>query len=596
MDPTASDLKKKDPDSFSLDPDNLDTLDILDLGKRPLQIDVQGLPMPPVLSPINASPKLRKIDSFSHFSQEDIKPAPSFNDLSNLPFNVRMTLNLCESFNKEMKIVKKVNSFVSTLEENLKLTEQLMKRQEKRIDEFFQEAYDLFSKNFLKMAEGYKQNLKSRLQQEFTDYRYTHDIIKSNLDYILMHDSFSKVLQQELFSMSNLLNQTSQATSNNLLGGLDPEPKPDINQLYSQFLNNSLDLKFGLTPLVKKFKLIEYTLQPNHDKGILSQSVSPNISEIKKEPLKDFANIYAELEAFVAKLSMNFSHEITSIAHPHAPFIYTIERIAKANMKVLPFDASGKSNSPPEVEENTALRKRLSQIDTDDSQRLVDDISIEKEVDKEKEREKDKEKDKEPKSPQLSNRSASEIGKVPPTLTPVKNVTYKVPSKENLFTANISWFPAGDMGEVSYQTQLISVHYHLSVGDLISVNGAPYRILNKEWIFPEDIVQMVNIFTGETIEVKYNSRYSGMEDQIITKKYQVIKISDKKGYYMLMDMAWDKSDTLKRIPTVVETKNVLDKKLEDDIKEAFYSDKKAIVHVLKVKDEDIIVSYRKDWL
>jgi len=496
MDPSTSDIKKKDPDSFSLDPGDPDILeagDILELGRRPLQFEFQGFSMPPLLSPINgASPKLRKLDSFS---QEEVKPTPSLEDLSSFPLNMRMTLSLCQSFNKETKTVKKINNFMKTMEENLELTESLVNSQEKRIDEFFQEVYDLFIKNFLKMAEGYKNNLKAKLQQELMDYRYTHELIKSNFEHILMNDSFSKLLQQELFSLSNLINQTSQA--------LNPteEPKPDITELYTQFLNDSTDLRFGITPLVKKFKLMEYTLQLNQDKSILSQSFSQNISEVKKEPLKDFVNITAELETFVSKLSTNFSHELTNISHPHAPFIFTMEKIAKGATKILPFDSTGKVNVPAESEESTALRKRISQIETDDSQqRLIIDDSVEK--DKEKDKEKEKEKDKEPKSPQLSNRSASDSGKAPVTLTPVKNVTYKMPVNYNTFTANTSWFQ--DMPEVSYQTQLISVHYSLSVGDLVSINGAPYRILHKEWIFPEDIVEMMNIFTGERLEIKYN--------------------------------------------------------------------------------------------
>ena len=585
MDSSNSEVKKKDPDSFSLDPDIPDVLDSQDIYFRPEQNDAQNVYMSPTLHPVINSPRIRKNDSFS---QEDGKVKHIADEFSTFPLNTRMTLNLCGTFNKELKSSKKINNFLSTMEENLKLTEQLVKRQEKRIDEFFQEIYDLFQKNFFKMSEVYKQSQKSRLQQEFTEYRYTHDVIKSNLEHILTHDPFSKLLQQELFSLSSSLNQALQTTATtNILGAFDTETKPDINQLYTSFLDSSPDLKYGLTPLTKKFKLIQYTLSPNHDKPVLSQTISPNISEIKKEPLKDLLNISAELENFVAKLSLNFSNEIMSVTHPHSQHIYTIEKIAKSNIKILPFDASGKTIPQPEPEENAALRKRLSHIDLDDTSKFIEDS-----VDKEKE----KEKEKEPRSPQLSNRSASDSGRVQPTLTPVKNISYKVPPKENLFTGNMSWSNNGDMSEISYQTQLISVHYNLSVGDLVSLNGAPFRILYKEWVFPEDIMQLANIFTGETVEVKYNSRYSAMEDQVITKKYQVIKISDKKGYYLVMDTAWDKSDTMKKLPKVIETKNVLDKKLEDDIRESFYSDKKALVHVLNVKNQEIIVSYRKEWL
>ena len=153
METQALDLKKKDPDSFSLDPENPEVLESIDLSlnKRLPQTDA------PILSPILTSPRLRKIDSFS---QEDVKPTPTIEEISGLPAPIRITLNLCEALNKEMKTTKKINNFINTMDENLKLTEQLIKRQEKRIDEFFQEVFDLFNKNFIKMAEMYKQNLK----------------------------------------------------------------------------------------------------------------------------------------------------------------------------------------------------------------------------------------------------------------------------------------------------------------------------------------------------------------------------------------------------------------------------------------------------
>jgi len=583
-----SDTKKKDPDSFSLDPEVTEGIDTSESTKKAGQIEVD-INIGPVLSSIIASPKLPtpkhlKVDSFSI---DDVKNSPPIEEISNFPVPLQLTLNLCKAFNKEAKVTKKINNFINTMNENLKLTEQLVKTQENRIDEFFQEVYDLFIKNFQSMTEVFKQNLKNRLKQEYDEYRFTHEMVKTNLDYIMTHDSFSKVLQQELL---NLANPNSQLNLGFPLASNEAENKTSVNDLFTQFMNNTIDLNLGLTPLVKKFKLIEYSIESHLEKPILSQNISPNASEIKKEPLKDFANIYAELESFVAKVSTNFSQEISTISHPHAPFISTIEKIVKCSTKTLPFDATGKSYTQIDPEE-TLTRKRLSQFDPNKAE--ID----EEELEKDKEYEKDSEKEKEPpRSPPLSSRSVSETGRVPPTLTPVKNVTYKVPIKENSFTADAGWFNSEDMGEISYQTQLISVHNHLSVGDLISISGVPYRILYKEWIFPEDIVQMVNIFTGEILEVKYNSRYTGMEDQIITKKYEVIKINNKKGYYLLMDMNWDKADTCKRLPNVIEMKNVLDKKLEDDIRDCFNSDKKVVVHVLKIKDKDIILSYRKEWI
>jgi len=580
METVPVDQKKKDPDSFSLDPDAeiLETNEA-DFGKRaPPQIDVyETNNLGSVLSPLIASPKLHKIDSFS---QEEVAAKNSMKkkEIKDFPIPIQLTLNLCQAFNKEVKTVKKITNFVNTLDDNLRLTEQLVANQEKRIDEFFQEVYDLFNKNFHTMTEVYKQNMKNRLQQELLEYRYTTEMVRTNLDHILIHDSFSKILQHELFNFSGI-------SLNNAFETLEAGNKFAVDEAYADFVNNALDLKFGLTPLVKKYKLVEYLLQSHHDKSHFSQNVSQNISEIKKEPFKDFANIYAELESFVAKLSSNFSQEITSVTNPHTPFLHTLDKIVKSNARVLPFDSTGKSYTQIDPEESSTTRKRLSQMEVKDPE--ADEDSVEKDIEKEKE----------PRSPPLSSRSMiSETGKAPVSLTPVKNVVYKVPPKENIFTGSAGWFNSEEMGEIAFQTQLISVHNHLTVGDLISVNGVPHRIVYKEWIFPEDNIQMVNIFTGERIEVKYNSRYTGMEDQIITKKYQVIDINDRKGYYLLMDMNWDKSDLNRKLPKVIEMKDVLDKTLEDDIKETFQTDRKVVVHVLKIKEKDIIVSYRKEWL
>jgi len=581
MDPAPSDQKKKDPDSFSLDPDAEileNNNDILDFGRRNMpQIDVsEANNLGSILSPLLPSPKLHKIDSFS---QEAKNMTANKKDIKDFPIPIQLTLNLCQAFTKEIKTVKKIRSFMDNLEDNLRLTEQLVANQEKRIDEFFQEVYDLFNKNFHSMTEVLKQNLKNRLQQELLEYRYTTEVVKNNLDHIIVNDSFSKILQQELFNVPGM-------NLNSAFETLEAGNKFSIDELYADFINNAVDLKLGLTPLVKKFKLVEFILQPHHEKSHISQNISQNISEVKKEPLKDFANIYAELENFVAKLSSNFSQEIISVSSPHTPYLHTLDKIVKSSTRILPFDSTGKSYTQIDPEESSMTRKRLSQIEVNVPE--PDEDSVEKET---------TEKEKEPKSPPLSSRSMiSESGKVPVSLTPVKNVVYKVPHKENIFTGNTGWFNSEEMGEISFQTHLISVHNNLAIGDLVSVNGVPHRIIHKEWIFPEDNVQMVNIFTGERIEVKYNSRYTGMEDQIMTKKYQVIEVNDKKGYYLLMDVGWDKSDMNRKLPKVIEMKDVLDKTLEDDIKETFQNDKKVVVHVLRLKEKEIIVSYRKEWL
>jgi len=56
-------------------------------------------------------------------------------------------------------------------------------------------------------------------------------------------------------------------------------------------------------------------------------------------------------------------------------------------------------------------------------------------------------------------------------------------------------------------------------------------------------------------------------------------------------MAWDKSDSLKRLPKIIETKNVLDKKIENDIKETF--NRGQALGCSQSQTEEFIVSYRK---
>jgi len=140
------------------------------------------------------------------------------------------------------------------------------------------------------------------------------------------------------------------------------------------------------------------------------------------------------------------------------------------------------------------------------------------------------------------------------------------------------------------------VHNNLSIGDLVSHNGSPYRVLLKEWNFPQDVVKMVNIFTGEKSDKTFHSRHEKEIEQIMTKKYTVIRICEKYGYYLLMDLGWEKYENLRRLPRVFDIRHILDKKLEEEIKESFETSKKVCVHVLSLNDVELIVSYRKEWL
>jgi hypothetical protein len=146
--------KRKDPDSFSLDPDNPEPLN---------SSNTQETQNPPVatLSPITNSPRLRRVDSFS---QDDVKAPNPVLKLNSFPPNIRMTLGLCKCFNKESKTMKKINELLNQMDENSKQVETAMKREEKRIDEFFQEIYEQFCKNFARLTETYKQGLKRKLQ------------------------------------------------------------------------------------------------------------------------------------------------------------------------------------------------------------------------------------------------------------------------------------------------------------------------------------------------------------------------------------------------------------------------------------------------
>jgi len=179
----------------------------------------------------------------------------------------------------------------------------------------------------------------------------------------------------------------------------------------------------------------------------------------------------------------------------------------------------------------------------------------------------------------------------------VKTVSYKIPvakEQNNAFCPSISKC-SDDNSEIQFKTQLISVHNNLSIGDLVSHNGSPYRVVQNEWSFPQDIVKMVNIFTGEKSEKTFHSRHEKEIEQIMTKKYTMIRVCDKYGYYLMMDMGWEKSENLRRLPRVFDVNHVLDKKLGEEIKEAFDTNKKVCVHVLQMKDEELIVSYRKEW-
>ena len=588
MDLTPTDAKKKDPDSFSLDPENPDSYKKLSL------IDSQQKGFASTLSPI-ASPKLRKIGSFS----DELKPqkSPFLLDTSVLPENLKLTLNLCKSFNKEIKTVNGIAHFISALDENLRNTEHILKKQEKKIEEFFQEIYDQFIKNFHKITESCKFSLKSKLQQEFIEYRNTHDILKNNLESLLQNDSFSKTLEEEMHS---LIQQNSSNKSSILENVNNEINKNDLYQNLTNFLNTSLEAKYGMTPLVKKFNLIEYITGRN-DKIPFSSSISPNIADMKKEPFKAYINIYGEIESFISRISATFSHELSSISHPYANYVSIVEKVAKAPSKIFTIDSTGKfisNGATNEIFESYALQKRLGQGETENSiLPLGKEELILEPTNKDRKHSGDNERGKSPNTPRLSQDNQISP-KATTTLTPMKTVNYKIAvNKENNsgFCESISNF-SEDNTEISFKTQLISVHNNLSIGDLVSYNGSPYRILQKEWSFPQDVIKMVNIFTGEKRDKTYHSRHEKEIEQIITKKYSMIKICDKHGYCLLMDMGWEKYENLRRLPKIFDLKNILDKKLEEEIKEALETNKKVCVHLLSLKDEEIIVSYRKEWL
>jgi translation elongation factor P/translation initiation factor 5A len=598
MDLTPQDPKKKDPDSFSLDPENPDSY------KKLTPIDSHQKGFTSTLSPIQ-SPKLRKIGSFSD-EPKQTKSALLI-DTNNIPINFRVTLNLCKSFNKEVKTVTKITQSISSLDDSLRSTEHLLKKQEKRIDEFFQEIYDQFVKNFHKMTETYRLNLKGKLQQEFADYKHTHDIIKADFEQLLQNDSFSKLLEHEMY---NLVNQNS-TNGTSILEDVNHETKmSESYQNFTNFLNNSLELKYGLTPLVKKYKLIEFITGKSSEKSPFSSTISPNISDLKKEPLKTYINIHNELEQFISRICSNFSHELSNIAHPYANVVHSVDRVSKANSKIFTVDSAGKltANLPAtEVFESYALQKRLSQVDGDMSQSAREETkepgpSLGDFIkDKERKSSADIITDK-PKAPSTPRMTTSEAHMSPKmaaaTFTPVKTISYKLPKEmepANAFCTSINKF-AEENSELSFKTQLISVHNNLSIGDLVSYNSSPYRIIHKEWTFPQDIIKMVNIFTGEKCEKTYHSRHEKEIEQIFTRKYTIIKICEKYGYYLLMDMGWEKYENIRRLPRVFDIKNVLDKKLAEEIWEAFETNKKVCVHVMTLKDEELIVSYRKEWM
>lgn len=566
----SADFKKKDPDSFSLDPDNSDS------PKKHLKITVGDK------YDEGPSPQLRKLGSFS---LEDPKPhkLPPLDGIT-LPSSFQVAHNLCKSFSKEMKVVNKITHMITKLDEDLRIQEQLSKKNQARVDEFFDEVYDLFTKNFAKITETHKQNLKAKIQQDFVEYRSVHDQTKSYLENILNTDIFSKILENDMYKVLN----------NNLL----EETNEGLQGQFSKFLQESVDFKFGLTPLVKKFKLIEYLTKHKTEKPSLSRSqshpISPRLSEMKKDPFKPIVNIQQELEAFISRLTTAFSHEIPTRVHKNANHIQFVERIAKTPARIYMQDSQEQDRSPAsEPMESEIVKKRLSGNDIGTLSGNNTSFEDKNETDGDGESGKEKE----PVSPTLARSRSNSSTPNPSTtisITPIKTMTYQVP-KQKLEDANyLGKKPATLPDEVNFKTHLVSVHYNLSVGDLIVHEGAPYRILSKEWNFPEDDIKMVNIFTDERIEKTYHSRHNKDVEQILTKKYQMIKISEKYGYYLLMDLNWEKSESLPRLPKVIDFNQVMEN-IQDELKEAFSTEKRVIVHMLSVGNQDTVVSYKKEW-
>lgn len=103
---------------------------------------------------------------------------------------------------------------------------------------------------------------------------------------------------------------TPKAKSSNILNDLDKEEftaNQSSNKSLEQYFAESLDIKLGLTPLVKKSQVSHYFVKHRAEDVNLSQS------DVRKGPFNEFIHIQQELETLISNLTNDLGHDIVPI-------------------------------------------------------------------------------------------------------------------------------------------------------------------------------------------------------------------------------------------------------------------------------------------
>jgi len=174
----------------------------------------------------------------------------------------------------------------------------------------------------------------------------------------------------------------------------------------------------------------------------------------------------------------------------------------------------------------------------------------------------------------------------------IREVVYKIHKNEAERLRGLNILSKDSEEELVLRVKPVSVRYDMVPGDLMLVNQTPCEIKSKNTSQQSNEIEfeLENVLTGIPQNEKFHSKWDQAHELVLTESLILVK-PQKKGYYTLMNLKDPKST--RGLVKAVKTDRTLNDKLQRELETILTEDKRALVQVLRIKNEDIIVSCKK---
>ena len=357
---------------------------------------------------------------------------------------------LASVLQKEQKVQEKMQRMMTCVEKNHSLANEWFTHQTSELDQYFEEIKSNLVALITQTIGQERSKLQNTLKQNFRDF--SQDSRQLSL-------LFKNVLEDKN-SFLRIVDQIKTQAPNN----------PHFEEIFNGYLINSCDLRFGFTPLVKKYHTFKDNA-PSFD-PLLHLQERFIISKICL--LKESQNTFNEFAKILQQLHCTVGFRLQRLINPLKPFINALENSSKISNSIFPEDLF-----LPILE--------ASEINLDSLKELT---------------------------------------------TP-KEVTYNVSAEEKKALLQKRIIDNQDFCEISCDVRTFSTQNDMKKGVFISHNGVPYKILALDWVFPSHYVELENIITGNSERIQFHSRWHQIPFTVIPKQYTIVKSKENKEYYIV---------------------------------------------------------------